>query len=151
MRAESTSDGVHGVEMMFACLGSGCKTVSRTAAEDVDVCVGTWQDGRVGLFRGSRTSSSYGGTVFYAGRKAPAAIGNSDGGCKQIVAGNVGCDAMITTSTLNGVLNHCWIALQMLAVQKVCWMHRSSSFGLGRHRSPLVKRWRFTVRQRHSS
>lgn len=78
-------DGIHGVEMLYACLGSGCKTVSRTAAEDVDVCVGTWNDGRVGIFRGSRSSSSYDGTVFFAGQIAPAAIGNSDGGCKHVV------------------------------------------------------------------
>ena len=75
-------DGVHGVEMLYTCLGCGCKTVQRTAAEDVDVCVGTWNDGRVGIYRGSRTSSNYGGTVFFDG-KAPATIGNSDGGCEQ--------------------------------------------------------------------
>jgi hypothetical protein len=75
------ADGVHGVEMMYTCLGTGCETVSRTSAEDVDVCVGTWKDGRIGVYRGSRTSPSYGGTVFTAGAGA-GAIGNADGGCE---------------------------------------------------------------------
>ena len=42
------ADGVHGIEMLYTCLGTGCRAVSRTCSEDVDVCVGTWDDGRVG-------------------------------------------------------------------------------------------------------
>ena len=71
------------MEMLYTCLGCGCKTVQRTATGDVDVCVGTWHDGRVGIYRGSRTSSKYGGAVFFEGQ-APATIGNSDGGCEQL-------------------------------------------------------------------
>lgn len=42
------TDGVHGIEMLYTCLGTGCQAVSRTCFEDVDVCVGTWHDGRIG-------------------------------------------------------------------------------------------------------
>ena len=56
--------GVHGVEMLFVTMGTGCTHVSRTSAEDYDVCVGTWGDGRIGTFRGSRSSNQrYGGQV----------------------------------------------------------------------------------------
>ena len=56
--------GVHGVEMLFVTMGTGCTHVSRTSAEDYDVCVGTWGDGRIGTFRGSRSRSNqrYGGS-----------------------------------------------------------------------------------------
>jgi len=35
-----------------------------TSTDDTDVCVGTWVDGRVGTFRGSRVNGAYGGTAF---------------------------------------------------------------------------------------
>ncbi len=46
--------GVHGVEALFTVMGPGCKTVSRTQTKDTEVVVGTWADGRVGVFRGLR-------------------------------------------------------------------------------------------------
>jgi hypothetical protein len=55
---------VHGVEMLFAAMGVGCVACTRTATEDTDVVVGTWADGRVGTYRGSRTSHGYGGTIY---------------------------------------------------------------------------------------
>jgi hypothetical protein len=39
--------GIHGVELLFAILGPGCKTVSRIAP---DRMVGTWNDGRKGTY-----------------------------------------------------------------------------------------------------
>ncbi len=57
--------GIHGVEMLFASMGSGCHTVWRVAGPGADVAVGRWADGRIGTFRGTRTSPHhYGGTVF---------------------------------------------------------------------------------------
>jgi predicted dehydrogenase len=55
--------GVHGCEMLFTAMGTGCETVAMTSTQDTDVCVGTWADGRVGTFRGSRVNGEYGGTV----------------------------------------------------------------------------------------
>lgn len=64
--------GIHGVEMLFTLMGTGCRSVSRTHTEGTDVVVGTWDDGRIGTFRGTRVGKSdYGGTAF--GEK-----GNSD-------------------------------------------------------------------------
>ena len=57
--------GIHGVEALFTVMGTGCQSVSRTSTADFDVAVGTWDDGRIGVFRGIRAGSGgYGGTVY---------------------------------------------------------------------------------------
>jgi hypothetical protein len=57
--------GMHGVEMLYTVMGTGCKTVSRIYNDSTDVVVGTWADQRVGVFRGTRTGKhTYGGTVY---------------------------------------------------------------------------------------
>lgn len=57
--------GIHGIEMLFAVMGTGCKTVRRTHTESFDLVTGSWEDGRIGTFRGFRKGSSgFGGTVF---------------------------------------------------------------------------------------
>jgi len=70
--------GIHGVESLFTVMGPGCKQVVRISTPDVDVVVGTWNDGRVGTFRGVRTGKlGYGGTVF--AEKATVQIGEYGG------------------------------------------------------------------------
>lgn len=57
--------GIHGVEMLCTLMGKGCREVRRIGNADTDVVVGTWDDGRIGSFRGTRTGQhEYGGTVF---------------------------------------------------------------------------------------
>ncbi len=57
--------GIHGVEALFAVMGTGCQSVVRHNTPNTDIVVGTWADGRVGTFRGTRTGKhTYGGTVF---------------------------------------------------------------------------------------
>jgi hypothetical protein len=57
--------GIHGVETLFTVMETGCQTVTRTTTPDCDFVVGTWQDGRVGTFRGMRGKArGYGGTAF---------------------------------------------------------------------------------------
>jgi predicted dehydrogenase len=56
--------GIHGVEILFTVMGTGCKSVVRVHTDGTDVVVGTWKDGRIGTFRGTRTGKhDYGGTV----------------------------------------------------------------------------------------
>ncbi len=70
--------GIHGVETLFTAMGTGCKTVVRIKTADTDVAVGTWQDGRIGSFRGLRSGKqSYGGTIF--GEKAIITLGSYNG------------------------------------------------------------------------
>ncbi len=57
--------GVHGVEMVFTIMGTGCETVARVHTKGSDHVTGTWKDGRIGSFRGIRTGASgYGGLVY---------------------------------------------------------------------------------------
>ncbi|WP_266365777.1 Gfo/Idh/MocA family protein [Tellurirhabdus rosea] len=57
--------GIHGVETLFTVMGTGCKQVTRLHTEGTDIVVGTWADGRIGTFRGTRTGKhEYGGTVY---------------------------------------------------------------------------------------
>lgn len=70
--------GIHGVEILFTVMGTGIKTVSRVHTADTDNAVGTWNDGRIGSFRGLRKGrSGYGGNVF--GEKGILALGNFSG------------------------------------------------------------------------
>ncbi len=59
--------GIHGIEILFSVMGTGCKEVTRVHTNDTDIVVGIWKDGRVGTFRGTRTGThDYGGTVYGA-------------------------------------------------------------------------------------
>ena len=70
--------GIHGVEQLFTVMGPGCESVTRINSDATDVVVGTWNDGRVGTYRGTRSGPhSYGGTVF--GTKGQASTGGSEG------------------------------------------------------------------------
>jgi predicted dehydrogenase len=70
--------GIHGVESLFTVMGTGCKEVVRVSTADTDVVTGTWSDGRIGTFRGTRSGKGgYGGTVF--AEKGTAPIGDYGG------------------------------------------------------------------------
>lgn len=59
--------GIHGVESLFTCMGTGCRQVTRVAAPNQDVVVGLWEGGRIGTFRGIREGKAgYGGLAFGA-------------------------------------------------------------------------------------
>ncbi len=65
--------GIHGVEMLFTIMGTGCESVTRVHTKDTDLVVGTWKGGRVGTFRGIRAGKAeYGAMVFGASGVAPA-------------------------------------------------------------------------------
>jgi predicted dehydrogenase len=64
--------GVHGVETLYAIMGTGCKTVSRAHTKDADMVTGIWADGRVASFRGIRAGKQdYGALVFGSDGIAP--------------------------------------------------------------------------------
>lgn len=70
--------GIHGCELLFTIMGSGCKTVSRVKMPTADLAAGVWEDGRLGTFRGIlRGSTGFGATVF--GDKGVAPAGNFGG------------------------------------------------------------------------
>jgi hypothetical protein len=57
--------GVHGVEMLFTIMGTGCKEVVRAHSQGADVVTGKWGDGRLGTFRGVREGESDYGAILY--------------------------------------------------------------------------------------
>jgi len=64
--------GVHGVEILFTIMGTGCETVRRVQTKDTEFVVGTWKDGRIGTFRGLRGGKTdYGAFVFGSKGIAP--------------------------------------------------------------------------------
>jgi WD40 repeat protein/predicted dehydrogenase len=70
--------GIHGVELLYTVMGTGCQSAVRVHAPGVDVVVGLWEGGRVGTFRGIRSGSSgYGGRAF--GSKGIADLGSYAG------------------------------------------------------------------------
>ena len=70
--------GIHGVEILFTVMGKGCNSVTHVHTPDTDLAVGTWQDNRIGTFRGIRSGKSgYGGNVF--GEKGILALGDYGG------------------------------------------------------------------------
>ncbi|WKN30847.1 Gfo/Idh/MocA family oxidoreductase [Porifericola rhodea] len=70
--------GVHGVELLYTVMKTGCKTVKRSHTKDMDVVVGHWDGGRIGTFRGMRKGKlDYGGTAY--GENAISSVGPYDG------------------------------------------------------------------------
>lgn len=70
--------GIHGVEILYTVMGTGCKEVVRVHTDGTDMAIGTWEDGRIGSFRGTRTGKhTYGGTAY--GEKGDAVLGPVQG------------------------------------------------------------------------
>ncbi len=57
--------GVHGVEILYTAMGTGCQTVTRVHTDGTDVAIGVWQDGRIGDFRGIRDGAGGYGLVAF--------------------------------------------------------------------------------------
>ena len=58
--------GIHGVEMLYTVMGTGCQEVWQVGhSDDGDVVAGMWDNGRIGTFRGIRNGKrGYGGNTF---------------------------------------------------------------------------------------
>lgn len=73
--------GVHGVESLFTVMGTGIETVTRkSSTPDAKVVEGSWQGGRMGVFR----EAKYGGKA--VGEKGTAEIGQYDGYAPLVAA-----------------------------------------------------------------
>jgi hypothetical protein len=66
--------GIHGVETLFTIMGPGCEKVKRTAPNEV---VGTWKDGRKGIFKEGTKKNQYGAAV--EGEKSKGDAGKYEG------------------------------------------------------------------------
>jgi len=63
--------GIHGCEILFTVMGTGCKTVTRVEEKKV---VGVWEDGREGTFLGEK-----GYTAEIEGTKSSGTVGKYEG------------------------------------------------------------------------
>jgi predicted dehydrogenase len=67
--------GVHGVETVYALMGTGCRSVRCVFEEAAELVVGRWADGRLGSVRGTRRGSyAMGFTCFCEQGVAPAQV-----------------------------------------------------------------------------
>jgi predicted dehydrogenase len=57
--------GVHGVEILFTIMGTGCESVRRVQTKDTEFVVGVWKGGRIGTYRGLRSGKRDYGAVVY--------------------------------------------------------------------------------------
>ncbi len=72
--------GIHGVELLFTVMGTGCVKVRRLKTDHYDHVTGIWNDGRMGTFRGILEGSGhrgYGGEAF--GAKGISYLGGWEG------------------------------------------------------------------------
>lgn len=70
--------GIHGCDMLFAVMGSGCQTVTAIKTPAADLVTGVWNDGRLGTFRGIlQGQAAYGATAFC--EKGIASAGKFEG------------------------------------------------------------------------
>jgi len=57
--------GIHGVEILYTFMGTGCEEVFCEVTDDFHFVSGKWKDGRIGTMRGTRKGVyEYGATVF---------------------------------------------------------------------------------------
>ena len=69
--------GIHGVEILYTVMGTGCQSVTRAQTDTAEFVTGTWKDGRVGTFRGLKKGKhDYGAIVF--GTKGEVQSGGYD-------------------------------------------------------------------------
>lgn len=70
--------GIHGIEPLYALMGTGCETVTRIQTKDTDLVSGVWKGGRVGTYRGIRINKADFGAVAF-GSKAIVQAGREGG------------------------------------------------------------------------
>jgi predicted dehydrogenase len=57
--------GIHSAEMLFSLMGTGCQSARCIATPDLDVVIGEWEDGRLGVLRGTRVGKGQFGCVVH--------------------------------------------------------------------------------------
>jgi hypothetical protein len=58
--------GIHSAEMLFSFMGAGCECARCIAYPEMDVVIGEWEDGRIGLMKGTRVGKGQFGCVVHA-------------------------------------------------------------------------------------
>jgi len=70
--------GIHGVEILYTLMGTGCQRLKRITTDTTDLVIGEWEDGRLGTFRGDlKKRQQYGGLAY--GTEGVIEVGPFDG------------------------------------------------------------------------
>jgi hypothetical protein len=69
--------GIHSAEMLFARMGTGCRQAQCIARLDMDVVIGEWADGRLGVLRGMRVGKGEFGCVVHTDRATRCGVAGS--------------------------------------------------------------------------
>lgn len=70
--------GIHGIELLFTLMQSGCQRVKRLTTNDFDLVTGDWGEGRIGNYRGMKYKmGKFGGQAF--GDKGVSYLGEFKG------------------------------------------------------------------------
>jgi predicted dehydrogenase len=70
--------GVHSAEVLFSLMGRGCTHVQCMRHPSSDLVVGRWQDGRVGIMRGTRLQRADFGCVVHSASGTKVGIAKSE-------------------------------------------------------------------------
>lgn len=57
--------GIHGIDLLFSWMGTGCQRVRCISHPHMDVLIGEWEDGRLGLYRGTRFNDNTFGCLLH--------------------------------------------------------------------------------------
>lgn len=69
--------GIHSAEMLTTLMGTGCRQVQCSERTDMDVVIGDWVDGRVGVLRGTRVGAGQFGCVVHTDGAVKATVAQS--------------------------------------------------------------------------
>src|SRR5688572_16602823 len=70
--------GIHGIEPLYALMGTGCETVTRIQTKDTGLVSGVWKGGRVETYRGIRSNKADFGAIAF-GSKGIVQAGKAGG------------------------------------------------------------------------
>ena len=69
--------GIHGAEILFSLMGVGCQRVRCLGYPEIDVVIGEWADGRIGVLRGTRFERGDFGCVVHTDQGTRCGIAES--------------------------------------------------------------------------
>ena len=76
--------GIHGIEPLFALMGTGCEKVTRLQTDNIDIVSGVWNDGRVATYRGFRSGKGGFGLVAFGSEGIATAPAGSLSGYRDL-------------------------------------------------------------------
>ena len=77
--------GIHGIEILFTMMGKDCHTVQRKHTANTDIVLGTWNEDRLGTYRGIRKGKVTHSGIAYGSKEIQSAGSFNDVGHRPLV------------------------------------------------------------------